>query len=231
MTKKASYFKILGSYFHNHPAATLGWIWVSAMPAIGSLLLLAKPEVAESFHFEGLPDHVLFTVVVAFLLGLALLPTTLTALATGYFFGWMGFPGLFLGYMLANVIGYTLGKILNADFLPLLSAQQPKFQTELEQRLRQPERLIFFIRISPVVPFALSNFLFASLKVELRKVLLFGIPGMLPRTLIAFATGLAAGSFLDARESMNDPIQWGILAVLLIFSFWGLYRNWKNAKA
>ncbi|WP_332913888.1 hypothetical protein [Algoriphagus boritolerans] len=79
--------------------------------------------------------------------------------------------------------------------------QRPDFNQQLERRLQRPESLIFFIRISPVVPFAISNFLFASLKIELKNVLIYGIPGMLPRTLLAFGTGLLASSFLDAKKS------------------------------
>ncbi|MFN3997032.1 TVP38/TMEM64 family protein [Algoriphagus sp.] len=230
MTKKTSIFKTLGVYFKEHPGATIGWIWVTLMPGIGSLILFSNFSNLESMNLEGTFFHLGFILFTAVSLGLALLPTTLTALATGYFFGWIGFPGLFIGYLLANVIGYTLGKTLNANFLPLLSIQKPEFKQQLERRIEHPESLIFFVRISPVIPFAISNFLFASLKIDLKKVLLYGIPGMLPRTLIAFGTGLLASSFLDAQSAMNDPVQWIILAVLFVVSFWGLYRNWKNAK-
>lgn len=230
MTKKVTIFKTIASYFRAHPGATLGWIWVTFMPGIGSLILFANYTIPAGFQLDNVVDHLLFTFGIAILLGFALLPTTLTALAIGYFFGWIGFLGLFFGYLLANVIGYTLGKILNTDFLPLLSEQKPEFKNQLESKIQRPESLIFFIRISPVVPFAISNFLFASLKIDLKKVLLYGIPGMLPRTLIAFGTGLLASSFLDAQKAMNDPVQWIILAVLFILSFWGLYRNWKSSK-
>ncbi len=231
MTKKASIFKTIATYFRDHPWATIGWIWVALMPGIGSLLLIANYTIPENFQLDFVADHLLFTVVIAILLGFALLPTTLTALATGYFFGWIGFPSLFFGYLLANVIGYTLGKLLNANFLQLISYQKPEFRKELESKIQRPENLIFFIRISPVVPFAISNFIFASLQIDLKKVLLYGIPGMLPRTLIAFGTGLLAGSFLDAKKAMNDPVQWIIMALLFLVSFWGLYRNLNHAKA
>ena len=231
MTKKVSIFKTITSYFIEYPGATLSWIWVTLMPGIGSLILLSNYSILENFHLENGPDYMLLTLGIAILLGLALLPTTLTAIAIGYFFGWIGFPSLFFGYLLANVIGYTLGKMLNTDFLPLLSTQNSKFKHQLESKIQHPESLIFFIRISPVVPFAISNFLFASLKIDLKKVLIYGIPAMLPRTLIAFGTGLLAGSFLDAKKAMNDPIQWMILGVLFFLSFWGLYRNWKSSKS
>lgn len=230
MTKKASIFKTIASYFRDHPRAILGWIWVTVMPGVGSLVLLANYTVPETYVLENAQNHLILTFGIALLLGLAFLPTTLTALAIGYFFGWVGFPSLFIGYLLANVIGYSLGKILNTDFLPLLSDQKPELKVEIENRIKHPERLVFFIRISPVIPFAISNFLFASLKIDLKKVLLYGIPGMLPRTLIAFGTGLLASSFTDAQKAMNDPFQWIILAILLFLSFWGLYRNLKSAN-
>lgn len=231
MTKNTSIFKAIGEYFKTHLGAGLGWIWVTVMPGLGSLFLLANPHIPESFHFEQVLDHVLFTVASALLLGLALLPTTLTALATGYYLGWIGFPGLFFGYLLANVIGYSLGNILNMDFLSLVYRRKPELRQQFESRIGNPRNLIFFVRISPVIPFAISNFLFAALKIDLKKVLLFGVPGMLPRTLIAFVTGMMANSLLDAKKAMNDPRQWAVLVFLLAISFWGLYRNWKKSQA
>ncbi|GAA0880037.1 hypothetical protein GCM10009119_30070 [Algoriphagus jejuensis] len=201
------------------------------MPGIGSLTLLSATDTLSDFQIDHLADHLVFALVLAILLGLALLPTTLCALATGYYLGWLGFPGLFFGYLLANVVGYTLGKALNTDFLALLYQRKPELQQQMENKIQSPLSLIFFIRISPVIPFAISNFLFASLKIDLKKVLLYGIPGMLPRTLIAFGTGLLASSLLDAKKAMNDPWQWAILAFLFLLSFWGLYRNWKSSKS
>jgi uncharacterized membrane protein YdjX (TVP38/TMEM64 family) len=231
MTKKDSIFKTLREYFGDHPSAALGWIWVMVMPGIGSLILVSNSDLPGNFPIDLVFHHILFTGLIAILLGFALLPTTLTALATGFYFGWIGLPGLFLGYLFANVIGYALGKALNTNFLGLLYQRKPELKQEIESRVERPQSLIFFIRISPVIPFAISNFLFASLKIDLKKVLLFGIPGMLPRTLIAFETGLLASSFMDAKKAMNDPIQLGILAFLFIVSFWGLYRSWKTSKA
>lgn len=231
MTKKASIFKTLGEYFRAHFGATLAWIWVALMPGLGSLVLLSRADSLEGLGLGGLPAQAIFTMAVSALLGLALLPTTLTALVTGYYFGWLGFPGLFFGYLLANVIGYLLGKAINADFLGLLYLRKPELRQEIERRIQRPQSLIFFIRISPVIPFAISNFLFASLKIDLKKVLLYGVPGMLPRTLIAFITGLLASSILDARQALKDPWQVAMLAFLLLVSFWGLYRNWKKGRS
>lgn len=231
MIKNESIFKTIREYFGSHPTAVFAWLWVAIMPALGSLLLVANTSIAAGFSIVGLLDHVIFTLVLAILLGLALLPTTPAALATGYYLGWLGFPGLFFGYLLANVVGYLLGKALNADFLGLLYQRKPAIRQRIEDKIHHPESLIFFVRISPVIPFAISNFLFASLSIDLKKILLFGVAGMLPRTLIAFATGMLASSLLDARNAMNDPKQWAVLGLLLVVSVWGLFRTWKKSNA
>ncbi|MBC6366912.1 VTT domain-containing protein [Algoriphagus sp. AK58] len=229
MTKKASIFKVLVEYFRFHPLAVAGWIWIGIVPILGSLVLASQYSFLGKINLNELWDHLFLTLGLSIILGLAFLPTTLTALACGFFWGWIAFPDLIIGYILANVIGYKLGKVLNTDFRNILYLRNPELEKEIESRLGHPAGLIFFIRISPVIPFAISNFLFASLDIPLKKVLVYGVPGMLPRTLLAFATGIVANSFLGAKESLNHPIQWSILVFLLALSAWGIYRSWKKA--
>lgn len=230
MTKKDSIFKDLGSYFRSHPSTTLGWLWVSIVPLLGSLLLSTQYQQLEQLTVTGIWEQVLLTLILALLVGLAFLPTTFTALASGFFWGWGVFPHLVIAYLLANVLGYTLGKWLNADFRTILYARQPSLKEEIEKRIEHPAGLVFFVRISPVIPFAISNFLFASLGIPLSKIIRFGLPGMLPRTLLAFASGRAANSFLDAQSSLKAPQDWLILGLLLVGSVWGIWYFWNKKK-
>jgi uncharacterized membrane protein YdjX (TVP38/TMEM64 family) len=230
MTKKDSIFKDLGSYFRSHPSTTLGWIWVSFVPLLGSLLLSTQYQQLEQITVTGIGDQLLLTLILALLVGLAFLPTTLTALASGFFWGWTVFPNLVIAYLLANVLGYSLGKWLNADFRTLLYARNPGLKEDIERRTDQPAGLVFFVRISPVIPFAISNFLFASLGIPLSKIIRFGLPGMLPRTILAFASGRAASSFLDAQSSLKDPHDWLVLGLLLVGSIWGIWHFWNKKK-
>jgi uncharacterized membrane protein YdjX (TVP38/TMEM64 family) len=230
MTKKDSIFKDLGSYFRSHPSTTLGWIWVSIVPLLGSLLLSIQYQQLEQLTVTGVWEQVLLTLTLALLVGLAFLPTTFTALASGFFWGWSVFPHLVIAYLLANVLGYSLGKWLNADFRTILYARQPSLKKEIEKRIEHPAGLVFFVRISPMIPFAISNFLFASLGIPLSKIIRFGLPGMLPRTLLAFASGRTASSFLDAQSSLKDPHDWLILGLLLVGSVWGIWYFWNKKK-
>lgn len=228
MKKKDSIFKDLAGYFRSHPSTAVGWIWVSLFPLLGSLLLSTHYQELEQLTVVGIGEHILFTLTLAMLVGLAFLPTTLTALASGFFWGWTVFPQLVLAYLLANVLGYSLGKFLNADFRTLLFARHPSLKAEIARRIDQPAGLVFFVRISPVIPFAISNFLFASLGIPLTKILRYGLLGMLPRTILAFASGRAAQSFLDAQASLKDPQHWFALGILLLGSFWGIWHFWRK---
>jgi len=230
MTKKDSIFKDLSTYFRSHPSTTPGWVWVSIVPILGSLLLSTQYQQLEQLTVTGVWEQVLLTLILALLVGLAFLPTTFTALASGFFWGWAVFPHLVIAYLLANVLGYSLGKWLNADFRTILYSRQPSLKEEIEKRIEHPEGLVFFVRISPVIPFAISNFLFASMGIPLSKIIRFGLPGMLPRTILAFASGRAANSFLDAQSSLKAPQDWLILGLLLVGSVWGIWYFWNKKK-
>ncbi len=228
MTKKGSFFKLLRDYFGGNILAGFGWLWVAVMPAVGSSYLLYSYERLDQLSLYQATDYLIYTLLIGLILGLALMPTTLMSIACGFFWGWKGFIPLVLGYILANVLGYLIGKKLNSGFFDRLYDRYPDTRDLLKSKIDKPGQLIFFVRISPVVPFAISNFLFASLRVPLAKVLIYGIPGMLPRTLIAFITGLIANSFLGAKESLSSPGQIGLVVFLLLASGIGIYHQLRN---
>ena len=230
MTKKGRIFKTIRSYFGKHPSGIFAWLWVTAMPFIGSIVFAANYGLLENYPLLTGLDYFSYTVIGALLMGLALLPTTLIALASGFYYGWLSLPFLILGYSLASVLGYGLGKVTNMGLTEKLFKKNPKFQAALESRKEKEGSLVFFVRISPVVPFAVSNFLFANLNIKLWKVLVYGIPGMLTRTVIAFVAGVAASSYIAAKESMNSPLQWGIGIALLVIGVGGIYNYVKKSR-
>lgn len=228
MIKKGSIFKVIQTYFGKRPISIVAWLWVSLMPLLGSTILILNYESLSNWKLDSALDYMIYTLLAALLMGLAILPTTLTALASGFFMGWTGLPFLILAYSIASVIGYFLGKRSNTGLLEILFAKNPSLKSELESRKEKEGSLVFFVRISPIIPFAISSFIFASMQISLHKVLLYGIPGMLPRTLISFGTGVLASSFLLAQKSMSSPLQWGIGAILLIFGGLGIYKYLKK---
>jgi uncharacterized membrane protein YdjX (TVP38/TMEM64 family) len=196
------------------------------MPLLGSAVLgylaLALPTFLGSMSVFNM---FLVWLLISLAVGLAMVPTTLVAIFAGYTWGWGAFVPLVLGYSLATVIGFFVSKkIDNQQILSLLLAK-PKAKQLLRNLDKSQFQVILLARLSPVFPFGVSNAVFAFLGVPLTKLLSAGLLGMLPRTLLAFAAGNQANTWLAAVQagSLGQHLAWVILAslgsVLLIFYF------------
>jgi uncharacterized membrane protein YdjX (TVP38/TMEM64 family) len=227
MEKKAGFFKELQATFRSHPALAFALAWVAVMPSVGTLLslsVLAKnPTVLQQLDFSSFGFHLAYLLAGIFAMGLALLPTTFLAAVSGFLFGWEAFGWLFVAYNLAALLGYAWGKKLGGDSLDILLAKYPKANRLLEKKENIGE-LVFFGRLSPILPFAVSNLFFALLGTGWRKLLVFGSLGMLPRTLLVFWSGTLAKDLYAAIEQEGISGKGWIFLGLLSVSVWGIWR-------
>ncbi|GGZ28382.1 hypothetical protein GCM10007049_21680 [Echinicola pacifica] len=200
---------------------------MSLVPLLGSSILATlvyqlAPALPETLSFG---QKLAFMLISALLMGLALSPTTLLAIISGYLWAWPIFPYLVGGYALASLIGYFIGNRLDQNTLSTLLAPYPKVHQMILQRQSKMGQLVFYMRISPIVPFAISNILFALLHTGWRRVIYFGIPGMLPRTAMAFGLGLAAASLeLALKGGAEQSYQVWIILGLIGLSSFGMIR-------
>jgi uncharacterized membrane protein YdjX (TVP38/TMEM64 family) len=227
MEKKRGIFKQFKVIRQINPAVAFGLLWVSLMPSLGSLAispwLIAHVETLQQWDFSDPAQAVKALLTATLLMGLALMPTTLIAAISGFLFGWDSFTWLVLAYTLASLFGYGWGKLLTKNSLELLLSQYPK----LQQRLIRNEgsgKLVFFVRLSPIIPFALSNLIFAMLKIGWLRLVVFGSIGMLPRTSLVFFSGTLAADLSSAIR--QEGISWhtAMIVVLLLASIWGIWR-------
>lgn len=228
MTKKESIFKEFKDTARINPYVAIAMIWVTIMPSLGSLFLVPW-TVSQADWLVKLDFFNPITVSVALLvsillMGFALMPTTLVAGLSGFFIGWPVFPWLVLGYTLATVLGYAWGKKVGGDSLPIILSRYPKAANLIKRKEGKLGELIFFVRISPVIPFALSNLLFALMRSGYWKIVLFGTLGMLPRTTLVFFSGTLASSIYTAIRQGEGMTPYAVFIFLLIFSIWGIWR-------
>jgi len=232
MSKKQSVFSRLKALYSSNPLMAWAVGWVSFVPSFVSLIVLntlyTDPSYLGQIDFSSADFLVYYTVVTSLLMGFALLPTTFLAIFSGFAFGWLSLPFLVLGYTFATIIGYQVGKKLDKGSLGFLLANYPKAAQMITDKKNKISQLIFFVRLSPVIPFALSNLLFSLLKIDLKKVVWMGLWGMLPRTLLAFTTGVVGESLVGALEENSGSRQWAVIALLLLLSIWGIYRFFKK---
>lgn len=186
-------------------------------------------------NFQAL-HWLVFYLLSCLTMAFALTHTTFIALLSGYFLGWWSFIFIVPAYLFASLIGYlTASKIDHGKLMHILN--EKKGVQAIRKNLKESEfKVIFFARLSPVLPFAVMNALLAVLKADLKIYLYAGFAGMLPRTLLFTWTGSQAR---EIRQLLENPHQDNLVRIsfiiLLAVSFWGLYyfirKSFKSADS
>jgi uncharacterized membrane protein YdjX (TVP38/TMEM64 family) len=164
----------------------------------------------QNFTFQ---NWTLTFLLACFTMAFALTPTTFVALLSGYFLGWQAFLPLAVSYWIASYIGYKIAqKIDGGRFLKILS-EKPKVQQVLKNLQKDEFKIILLARLSPVLPFAVTNVLFSFSGTKLRNFLTAGFLGMLPRTILSIWVGTQAQ---EIRKLIEHPSEGNISQILVL---------------
>ncbi len=177
-------------------------------------------------------DWALITLLCCLTSTIALTPPTLLALVFGYFLGWQAILPLFVLNMVAILLVNLLVRWVDKNQLLGYLEQNPKVQSVLERVRRQELKFIFFTKLSPVLPFAVTNLVFALSGAKLKNILIGGFLGMVPRTVLAVITGSQAREIRTLLEHPNQAgwVQISII-VLLLASFAGVISVFTRRAA
>lgn len=187
------------------------------MPLIFSSVLTVAIITHESqialFNWK---DWFLITLVCCLTCTFAFTPPTLLALIFGYFIGWNAVLPVFAMNMVAIFLVNIITKMIDGEKFKSYLSDNKKVSNILENIRRQELKVIFFTKLSPVLPFALTNFVFALSGAKLKNILLGGFFGMIPRTLLGVWTGSQAKEIRRLLENPNEGNLQKILIILLI---------------
>ncbi|WP_225865638.1 VTT domain-containing protein [Dyadobacter aurulentus] len=157
------------------------------------------------------------TVILTLASSLALTPPTFVALVYGYFLGWSSLPMLFGMNLGAIAIIYVSANYLHATSIRHHLIQvYPQVGTMLSRFYKNELRLIFFAKLSPVLPFAITNLFFAMAGARFKQVLAGGTLGMIPRTVLAVWAGKEAQDIRYLLEHPNEGLATKIVLIVLI---------------
>ncbi len=146
----------------------------------------------------------------------ALTPTTFIALLSGYFLQWNAVLGVVPAYLLASILGFFIAGFIDQGALIHYVSGRKKVAIFL-QRLKQREfSFIILSRLSPVLPFAMMNFVLSAMKVRLKTYMIAGFLGMLPRTLLFIWVGSMAHDIQEAMASSRENALVHAFAVSLV---------------
>ncbi|SDL78314.1 Uncharacterized membrane protein YdjX, TVP38/TMEM64 family, SNARE-associated domain [Catalinimonas alkaloidigena] len=211
------------SFLRTNRAAFYWMLWLSVAP-----LLVSSVLVVGAIQYETqVADFSTWTwsgVFAAFALSMALgvTPTTFIALLTGYFLGFQALLGSVPAYTIAAWLGYLVARQLDGGTFLQSLHQFEKVQRTLQMLRADNAQVVVLARLSPVLPFAVMNVLFAMLRMRLRTVLLAGTVGMLPRTVLMTAIGQQAFQLRNVLEEGGGVTERVVVVALVLFSLVGL---------
>lgn len=146
------------------------------------------------------------------------MPAFLLTIASGAIFGvTRGSIYVMLGAMLGGLGAFLIARYLIRDFVVRKMSSNPKLVAIDRAVGEDGRRIVFFLRLSPVVPYVLSNYALGVTRVRLADYLL-GTIGLLPIVVSYSAMGKATGATNAAGKSaLSMPVlAVGVIATVLL---------------
>ncbi|WP_055145698.1 TVP38/TMEM64 family protein [Jiulongibacter sediminis] len=215
-----------------------------SIPMLTSVVLIIVPLAATSFlsvffvkneetflaysTFEWLS----FSAAGIFTQAFALTPPTFVALVLSYFWGWKTLPVLFIINLLAIYLINIIVKMLDHERFVGFLENNPKAQKLMKSIRKEEVKIISLAKLSPVLPFTFTNFVFTLSGAKLRNILLGGFLGMIPRTVMSVWAGTQAKEIRKLLEdpNRNNTQQILVIALIIISAFGLIYVINKAVK-
>jgi uncharacterized membrane protein YdjX (TVP38/TMEM64 family) len=201
-----------------------------AVLAVGSIwLLILHPEwfqnpsqLRSQIMAWGLWAPLVF--IVLYTIGPSfLLPGAVMTIAGGLAFGvWWGMVYSFIGANLGALVAFGAGRFLGKGFVQRIVGD--RFQSTVERIARHGFRIIFYLRIVPVIPYNALNLLAGASPITFRDFFWASIVGMVPGTFV----------FAFLGDALWNPLSLRFLAALLMLGacvgLGELFRRWSAVK-
>jgi len=163
---------------------------------------------------------VLFLSVLYTLSALFFLPAGPLALAAGYMFGiWWGFLAAVLGYHVGGTVAFFVARYLLRDWAIKQISKWPKVKA-IEHAITAEKdaawKIVSLVRLSPLLPFAPSNYFFAITEVSYAIYLSGTFIGIVIPLLVAVYLGTTIKTLSDVVSGSIDEKQRPLYYTILI---------------
>jgi len=158
-----------------------------------------------------------------------LAPGAILTIGAGFAFGlWKGFLAVSAGATLGAALAFLVARYVAREKVEALAKRNDKFRKIDNAIGKQGAKLIFLLRLSPVIPFNLSNYFYGLTAVKFWRYVLASWIGMMPGTFLYVYIGTAGKAAVSATaggEAIKHSWQYwtfiaGGLAATLIVTIW-----------
>lgn len=149
----------------------------------------------------------------------ALVPGSFLTLAAGVAFGLWGFPLVAGGAIMGAALAFLAGRYLVRDRVRGAISERPRLRAIDTAIGEEGWKIVALMRLSPLVPFSLQNWVFGATSVGFLPYFLATSFGILPGTLLYVWIGSLGGAAASAEDA--DSLKFvffgiGILATLIV---------------
>jgi uncharacterized membrane protein YdjX (TVP38/TMEM64 family) len=158
-----------------------------------------------------------------------LAPGAILTIGAGFAFGlWKGFLAVSVGATLGASLAFLVARFIARDKVEAIAKGNEKFRKIDKAVGKQGAKLVFLLRLSPVIPFNLSNYFYGLTGVKFWPYVLASWIGMMPGTFLYVYIGTAGKAAVSAAaggEAIKQGWQYwtfmGVgLAATIIVTIW-----------
>src|SRR5437762_1654770 len=153
-------------------------------------------------------------------------PGSILTIGAGFAFGlWKGFLAVSAGATLGASLAFLVARFIARDKVEAIARQNEKFRRIDSAIGKEGAKLIFLLRLSPVIPFNVSNYFYGLTGVKFWPYVLASWIGMIPGTFLYVfigAAGKAAVSVAASSEVISRGWQYwtftsiGLIATIIV---------------
>jgi uncharacterized membrane protein YdjX (TVP38/TMEM64 family) len=157
--------------------------WVGQMGVAGIFIFIAVYAVA--------------TVLLA--------PGAILTIGAGFAFGlWKGFLAVSAGATLGASLAFLVARFIARDKIEAIAKRNETFRNIDDAIGKEGAKLIFLLRLSPVIPFNLSNYFYGLTAVRFWRYVLASWIGMMPGTFLYVYIGTAGKAAVSAAAGSGE---------------------------
>lgn len=194
--------------------AIFATLFIGTGIAAGTGVIGPDTLVSLAEYFEQLgPWAVFLYAAVYFVLELLAVPAFPLTLGSGYLFGLVkGSIVVSISSTLAAGAGFLIARYWLRESVTNLASRYPKFRAMDRAIAKEGFKFVFLLRLSPLLPFSISNYLYGLTSVTFTKYMVGSWLGMLPGSLAYVSAGAAVNALTDIETNTRsvNPILVGV---------------------
>lgn len=170
-------------------------------------------HLAKWFETLG-PSAIFLYAGLYFVLELIAVPALPLTLGSGYLFGMVkGTMAVSVSSTLAAVAAFLIARYGLRGMISNVAVKYPRFIAMDRIIARQGFKFVLLLRLSPLLPFSISNYLYGITSVDLLQYSIASWLGMLPGTIAYVSAGAAVGALSDLSNGVPTQVNAWLLAI------------------